>query len=212
MTDFEKFLTDIKFETISTDSKEVLEDKLNKLYSYCEKQHGKVEGNYMNEAYKKNNSISKGREGLDVHHKMEYDPNDPDICSLSNPENAKVYPYEYQLAENLVYCNWIEHQAAHAIIDILRKQQSGVYRLGCIDRRAPMLNRFFDDGGEEYFEALKKKEHTSYLVKSLDVIKDELDAYVLIMDAWAEGVGVDSWQLLGQADSSAENVFEYLEE
>lgn len=206
MTNFEIYLREIGADTLVDKSDDQLRLMLDKLYDYCDARHGKVLGAYMTESFQANDSIKRGKEGLDAHHKMEYDPANPDICSLSNPENAKLFPYEYQKAENLVYCDWIEHQAIHAIIDTLRTRQHGSYRPGCIDRRAPMFNRFFDEP-EAYIEYLNERCNSQYFQISLRNIAEELDTYEMIMDAWAEANGDIDWRMLGYGQEAMENIF-----
>lgn len=216
MTIFNQFLTSIGFSNLKAKPTEVLEEMLNKIYDFCEAKYGKVLEAFFTESWQPNKNIKRGvSDGLDVHHKSEYDSVNPEVCSLSDPDTAKDWHAKgyvhYQLPENLVYCNWIEHQAIHAIIDILRMRQYGAYRPGCIElRRAGVLNRYFNDGNDyiqtmESNEAFKSK---AYFIKALTTCEDELETYQLIMDEWAYAVGIDCWFSFGYTTTSLENCFE----
>lgn len=216
MTNFYSFLNSLGFADLKNKSTPELEDILTKIYTYCENLHGLVEGNFFTENWQPNKDIKRGlSHGWDVHHKGEYDSANSEVCSLSDKETAQMWFAEgyihYQLAENLVYCNWIEHQAVHAVIDILRMRQYGAYRPGCIElRRAGVLNKYFNDG-EDYLATLEANEafkSSGYFIKALREVEDEFDTYQLIMDAWAEAVGIEDWYIFGYSTESFENCFE----
>jgi hypothetical protein len=220
MTDFYNFLISIGFDRMSTKSDDELRAMLIKINSYCENKYSKVPGNFFKENWQPNTSIKRGAsDGLDVHHKYEYDQLNSEVCSLSDPETAKMWYNEgyteYQLADNLVYCNWIEHQAIHAVIDTLRARQHGSYRAGCIEsRRAPILNKFYNDP-EGYLETILSNEaftSREYFAKALITVEDEIDTYYLIMDSWAEANGIDDWLIFGYTAESLENCFQIYED
>ena len=216
MTEFYKLLVDLGFDKLAIKSDKDLRYMLNKIYAYCDNKYGKVTGNFFTESWHPNTAIKHGTEwGTDVHHKFEYDQFNSEVCSLSDPETAKMWfnegYKEYQLAQNLVHCNWIEHQAIHAIIDTLRTRQHGSYRAGCIElRRAPILNKFYNDPEGYINTILANEAFTSreYFAKALKTVQDEFDTYTLIMDAWAEANGIDDWLIFGYSTESLENCFE----
>lgn len=220
MTAFYEFLSGLGFDNLAQKTTKQLEQMLNAIYDYCETKYGKVTGNFYTESWQPNTKIKHGSDwGTDVHHKWEYDADNPEVCSLSDKETALMWfnlgYTKYQLAEYLVHCNWIEHQAIHAIIDVLRTRQYGAYRPGCIElRRAPIINRYFNDG-EAYIDQLRNnKAFTSreYFIKALTNIQEEDETYSMIMDAWAEAVGVEDWLIFGYTLESLENCFSvYLE-
>ena len=78
---------------------------------YLQKKYGKSLGDYMTKSWNKNKRITRTKEGLIVHHKYE-------DCAvrLSDPECAIDYPFEWQKAENLVYCDYLEHLFLHMLI------------------------------------------------------------------------------------------------
>ena len=82
-----------------------------KYVKYLQNKYGIPPKNYMNTNFNKNEGISKTSEGLFVHHVMECK-----AIMLSNSNYVKMNPYEYQLAKNLVYCDYLEHLFLHVLI------------------------------------------------------------------------------------------------
>ena len=75
--------------------------------------YGEVKGSYfVNETCRTPNSkIKRSSEGLFVHHIKENE-----FVQLNNTRYALLAPYEYQLSENLLYCDYIEHMLLHMCI------------------------------------------------------------------------------------------------
>ena len=67
--------------------------------------------NYMSENWEKNSKVTRTKEGLYVHHKYE-----DHAIMLGHSEYAKKNPYEWQMKENLVYCDLLEHLLLHQLI------------------------------------------------------------------------------------------------
>ena len=78
---------------------------------YLQKKYGIGLCDYMRPSWTKNLKISRTKEGLNAHHKYE-----DHAILLSKPEHAKKYPYEWQMKENIVYCNLLEHLFLHILI------------------------------------------------------------------------------------------------
>jgi hypothetical protein len=73
-----------------------------------------------------NKKISRTSEGLFCHHVRE----DTAIL-LSDPLHAKINPFEFQMAHNLVYCNYLEHLILHVkIVELDHKKPDGPIGLG----------------------------------------------------------------------------------
>ncbi|AVN65163.1 hypothetical protein CG002_02210 [Mesoplasma florum] len=74
------------------------------------KKYGNVPGDYFldEECTKKNNKITRGKEGLYIHHIDE-----DKAIMLSHPNFARMNPITFQKAERLVYCNLLEHLVLH---------------------------------------------------------------------------------------------------
>lgn len=76
----------------------------------------------INKTLTKANGVSRIKVGLYCHHIAEIK-----ALNLSNPRFIwhYRYPYAYQLKEQLVYCNLIEHLILHALITYETKRQFG---------------------------------------------------------------------------------------
>lgn len=79
--------------------------------NYLKEKYGMTKYPYFSTNWNRNPKITRTKEGLFCHHIKE-----DTACNLSAPEIAKERPYEYQLPENLVYCNWLEHLFLHILI------------------------------------------------------------------------------------------------
>jgi len=126
--------------------KKELEMTLQEQYQYLKYKYGSVPENYfmdVNCTYKSTKN-GRGNEGLFVHHDYEYDSANPLVNNLSDPAVAKQFDYMYQHAENLTYCNYLEHLIIHIKINILRKQQLGRYiNDGLVNFMIPELNDWY---------------------------------------------------------------------
>lgn len=78
---------------------------------YLQQKYGIGLCNYMSESWNKNSKVTRTKEGLYVHHKYE-----DHAIMLGNPEYAKKNPYEWQMKENLIYCDLLEHLLLHQLI------------------------------------------------------------------------------------------------
>ena len=78
---------------------------------YLQDKYGVPNGNYCSPNASINKSIKRTKEGLFIHHIGEFKFSD-----LSKPDEIKANPYEYQKAENLVYCDYLEHLLLHIMI------------------------------------------------------------------------------------------------
>lgn len=79
--------------------------------NYLQEKYGIGLCNYMTENWVKNKKVTRTSEGLYVHHKFE-----DHAIALSHKANAIENPYEWQMAENLVYCDLLEHLFLHILI------------------------------------------------------------------------------------------------
>lgn len=78
---------------------------------YLQNKYGVGNQNYFTESWVKNTKCTRTKEGLICHHKCE-----DKAIMLSTPEFAKRNPFDYQLAKNLVYCDYLEHLLLHIFI------------------------------------------------------------------------------------------------
>lgn len=80
------------------------------LVNYLRNKYGKVSNNYYTDytCEIRTRGIGRTREGLSIHHIDE-----DKVPGLSNPQFAINSPWEYQLADRLVYCDLLEHLILH---------------------------------------------------------------------------------------------------
>lgn len=78
---------------------------------YLQKKYGISQVPYFTKNGSKNPKAKRTKDGLMIHHKME-----DHAVLLSKFEIAVNYPYEWQLPENLVYCDYLEHLFLHILI------------------------------------------------------------------------------------------------
>ena len=78
---------------------------------YLQNKYGIGLSNYMSKSWNKNPKVSRTKDGLIAHHKYE-----DHAIMLSTKEFAMKHPYEWQLAKNIVYCDYLEHLFLHILI------------------------------------------------------------------------------------------------
>lgn len=78
---------------------------------YLQEKYGFGLCDYMTKNWNKNPKVTRTKDGLYVHHKYE-----DHAIMLSTKEYAMKNPYEWQLKENLVYCDFLEHLLLHILI------------------------------------------------------------------------------------------------
>ena len=109
---------------------------------YCDYLQGKYgigKSDYMTKSWNKNHKITRTKEGLMVHHKYE-----DHAIMLSTKEYAMNNPFEWQLAKNMVYCDFLEHLFLHILIceypSPERNEREAVGIGGVINYIVPELN------------------------------------------------------------------------
>lgn len=80
------------------------------LVGYLKAKYGVAQCDYFTNATcnTKSKRITRTKEGLFCHH-IDEDKG----CNLGDSNFAREQPYEYQKAERLVYCNYLEHLLLH---------------------------------------------------------------------------------------------------
>ncbi|ARU91768.1 hypothetical protein SCLARK_001216 [Spiroplasma clarkii] len=93
-----------------TEIEKLLELNYTECCDYLIKKYDSVPGDYFldEECTKKNTKITRGKEGLYIHH-MDEDK----AILLSTPDWARKNLFSYQTADRLVYCNLLEHLVLH---------------------------------------------------------------------------------------------------
>lgn len=167
----------IKTEKSSVCSADYYDKLMEKSYSQIVEclldKYGRAIGDYfVNETCRsKNKKISRTGEGLFCHHIDE----DKAIL-LSNDKYATSNPFEYQKADRLVYCNFLEHLLLHIKIaiepknvDANKNEIQGIG--GAVNYIVRQLNGFY--GGE--IPTVK------YLANAMRVVENEYPTYIKML-------------------------------
>lgn len=78
---------------------------------YLQNKYGIGLCDYMTSGYNVRMDVKRTKEGLFTHHKKE-----DTMVQLSTPEVAKLFPMSWQSAEELIYCDFLEHLLLHVLI------------------------------------------------------------------------------------------------
>lgn len=78
---------------------------------YLQKKYGIGLDDYMTKSYNTKAKCRRTKEGLLAHHKKE-----DTMIKLSDKNIAMMCPFEWQLKENIVYCDYLEHLLLHILI------------------------------------------------------------------------------------------------
>jgi hypothetical protein len=110
------------------------------LVKYLQEKYGLPHRAYFRtETCKTKSDITRGREGLFIHHVKE-----TEIDDLSQTARAANYPWEYQLPHNLCYCNYLEHLWLHILINKLRCDRNGAFVSdGILHHFVPTINSIY---------------------------------------------------------------------
>lgn len=142
---------------------------------YLQDKYGIGLANYMTKAWNPNKKAKRTKDGLVAHHKFE-----DHAIMLSTPEYAKKNPYEWQLAENIVYCDYLEHLLLHILIceypseDKNESEAVGVG--GVINFIVPELNDLYS--GWETNQEWRRKCHS--------LVVDDIDVYLTLLKRFKE--------------------------
>lgn len=78
---------------------------------YLQDKYGIGLADYMTKSYNPIQKCKRTKEGLVAHHKKE-----DTMIMLSDKRIAVMCPFEWQLKENIVYCDYLEHLLLHVLI------------------------------------------------------------------------------------------------
>ena len=137
---------------------------------YLQMKYGIGLSDYMTKSWNKNQKISRTKEGLLSHHKFE-----DHAIMLADKNYAMKNPYEWQLAENIVYCDYLEHLFLHILIcenpSPNRNKNEAVGIGGIINYIAPELNDLYS--GWQTSQEWRKVCHS--------LILDDKNVYLLLL-------------------------------
>lgn len=142
---------------------------------YLQEKYGIGFDDYMTKSYNPKPKCKRTNEGLLAHHKKE-----DTMALLSKKEIAMICPFEWQLKENIVYCDYLEHLLLHILIckypssekiDLVKVGLGGV--VNCI---VPELNDLYS--GWETNQAWRKNCH--------DKVKNDKAVYMEMLKQFIE--------------------------
>lgn len=149
------------------------------LLVYLKGKYGAAPENYyLNiECTRKSKKNARGNEGLFLHHDYEYDEKNSLSKNLSNPDDARQFDYKYQYAENLTYCNYLEHILLHVKINILRTKQLNIFiKDGLVVFMLPEVNDWY-----KYLVDLVPWQKVAF-----SLIEDNYTDYCDILEYWLD--------------------------
>lgn len=119
--------------------KKIKELQYDDYLKYLKEKYGIPKKSYFcNDTFKSKNKISRTDEGLFVHHDRE-----DSAIMLSDSYYAKDNPFEWQLPENLTYCDYLEHFLLHILV--FEKTKNNKLGVGGIETFfIPELNDFYN--------------------------------------------------------------------
>ena len=137
---------------------------------YLQNKYGIGLSDYMTKSWNKNPKVTRTQEGLVAHHKYE-----DHAILLSTKENAMKNPFEWQLAKNIVYCDYLEHLLLHILICEYpaedRNPNEAVGIGGVINYIVPGLN--------DVYSGFKSKR--DWQQKCYDKIINDEDVYFILL-------------------------------
>lgn len=137
---------------------------------YLQSKYGIGLCDYMTKSWNKNAKVSRTKEGLLAHHKFE-----DHAILLAEKSHAMKNPFEWQLAKNIVYCDYLEHLFLHVLIcenSVKNEKEFEVVGVGgVISYLIPELNDFYS--GWRTTQEWRKNCH--------NLIKDDKSVYLLLV-------------------------------
>ncbi len=142
---------------------------------YLQKKYGIGRADYMTKFWIKNQNATRLKEGLVVHHRY-----DDRAVLLSHSDRARNFPFEWQAAKNLVYCDLLEHLFLHILIcEMSPEVTDGGERVGygsIVNSLALELN----DGYSGISNKNKLKR------KCFDKVKGDRDLYLVLLKRFVD--------------------------
>ena len=137
---------------------------------YLQKKYGIGLSDYMTKSWNKNPKVARTKEGLIAHHKFE-----DHAILLADKEHAQQNPYEWQLAKNIVYCDYLEHLFLHILICENPSENQNKFEAvgigGVINFIVPELNDLYS--GWETGQEWRKNCH--------NLIINDKDVYLILL-------------------------------
>lgn len=146
---------------------------------YLQEKYGIGLSDYMTKSWNKNSKVTRTKEGLIAHHKFE-----DHAILLADKEHAMKNPYEWQLAKNIVYCDYLEHLLLHILICENPAENHNTDEAvgigGVVNFIVPELNDFYSGW----------KTNQGWRLNCHNLIKDDKEVYLILIkrfkDLWKD--------------------------
>ena len=146
---------------------------------YLQEKYGIGLSDYMTKSWNKNSKVTRTKEGLIAHHKFE-----DHAILLADKEYAMKNPYEWQLAKNIVYCDYLEHLLLHILICENPAENHNADEVvgigGVVNFSVPELNDFYSGW----------KTNQGWRLNCHNLIKDDKEVYLILIkrfkDLWKD--------------------------
>ncbi len=146
---------------------------------YLQEKYGIGLSDYMTKSWNKNSKVTRTKEGLIAHHKFE-----DHAILLADKEYAMKNPYEWQLAKNIVYCDYLEHLLLHILICENPAENHNADEVvgigGVVNFIVPELNDFYSGW----------KTNQGWRLNCHNLIKDDKEVYLILIkrfkDLWKD--------------------------
>lgn len=163
---------------------------------YLQDKYGIPNNSYYDEQYNKNRN-SRTSEGLVIHHICE--DIKPNLC---NKEVAKSCDFNYQLPENLCYCDYLEHLFLHILItEYPNEETDDVVGIGgSANYLIPELNNLFSGYVPE--QSSKK-----YVIDCFNRVKDDFITYKYLISRFLSNNDVPKESLINVVLSGNDKYF-----
>ena len=163
---------------------------------YLQDKYGIGKSDYMTKSWNKNAKVTRTKDGLLAHHKYE-----DHAIMLSDKAHAIKNPYQWQLAKNIVYCDYLEHLFLHILIcenkAVDRNKYEEVGIGGVINFLVPELNDFYS--GWETKQEWRKNCH--------NLIKDDKEVYFVLLKRFKKSCNNDRFYIESCLCTSFNEVF-----
>ena len=153
--------------------KKIMKMSYDELVQTLINKYGPARYDYFTNEYctNKNKNVTRTSEGLYCHHIDE-----DKAIMLSNDEYAKNNPFEYQKANRLVYCNFLEHLLLHIlIVEEPRNENANENEAQGIGGATNFICKQLNDLYNGYEFKLQWMKNTT------SIVKDDYDIYIIML-------------------------------
>lgn len=161
------------FETGKDYYQRIMKMSYDELVQFLINKYGPAKYDYFTNEYctTKNKNVTRTSEGLYCHHIDE-----DKAIKLSEDKFAGKNPFEYQKADRLVYCNFLEHLLLHILIaEEPRNKNANIGEIQGVGGAVSFMCKQLND----LYNGYKYKQE--WLIKTTSIVKDDYDTYIIML-------------------------------